>query len=180
MREQHLDLFAFPARPFIKLCADQRADDIPGLFEDAPRDFSDRLFRTATALQRAWRAIELAGPVENLIVADDRSARGQRLGRRTNVDVPRFVEPEVGSRECPIGTPGFVPDRDVGCDPLGLDQPIQRGGRTVGAVGGQPFGFEPGPDPSGVRACAIKSRRLNNFQAVQNMPKPICAGLGVL
>src|ERR1700704_2387732 len=98
---------------------------------------------TASALQWAWRAIELAGPVEDLIVADDRSARGQRLGRRTNVDVLRFVELEVGSRECSIGALGFVPDRDVGRDPLGLDQPIQRGGRPVGTVGGEPLGFEP-------------------------------------
>src|ERR1700704_6951802 len=96
---------------------------------------------TASALQWAWRAIELAGPVEDLIVADDRSARGQRLGGRTNVDVPRFVELEVGSGECPIIAPGVVQDRDVGCDPLGLDQPIQRRRRTVGAVGGKPLGF---------------------------------------
>src|SRR4029078_11003094 len=110
-----------PARPLIKHCADQHADDISGLFEDAPRDFADRLFRTALALHWAWRAIELTGAVENLIVADDRAARGQRLCRWANVDVPRFVEPEVGSGECSIIAPGFVPDRNVGRDALRLD-----------------------------------------------------------
>ncbi len=53
MREQHLNLFVFPARPLIKLCADQRADDIPGLFEDPHSNDNEKPDLTAGLLDDA-------------------------------------------------------------------------------------------------------------------------------
>lgn len=81
--------------------ADQRGGDVPRPFENAARDLADRFFRIAWGLQRARRAIELAGAVEALVVIDDRSGHDQPLACGTGIDVPGLVEPEVGSGELP-------------------------------------------------------------------------------
>jgi len=121
VRKEHLDLLALLAGSFIGRSSDQRSGHIACLFEDAARDLPSRLFRTASGLQRTRCAIEVAGAIQDLVVVDDCAACGQCLAAWTIVEVPGFVKLEVGSGECPIIASGFVEDRDVGRDMLGLN-----------------------------------------------------------
>jgi len=127
MREQHLDLFALASGLFIGRRSDQGSGDVPCSFIDAARDFANRLLRTASNLQGTRRAIELAGAVKDLVVIDDRSARGQQFASRTSVDVSGLVKLEIGPGECPVIASRFVEDWYVRRNLLGSTSQCSEG-----------------------------------------------------
>src|SRR4029453_8101535 len=99
MREQHLDFFTVLAR--MRVCTGLRklARDIARRFMDAPRNLAHRRVRTAASLQRASRAIGLAGSVDDGASLGDVGTQilecapllPQYLSLRAAVFVGRFV-----------------------------------------------------------------------------------------
>ena len=62
MGEQHLDALAVAARLLERLGLGKRTGDVAGVLIDAARDLARRLLRTASHLERAHVAVELARP----------------------------------------------------------------------------------------------------------------------
>ena len=95
MGEQHLDAFAVPARLLEGLGLSQRTSDIASIFMDVARDLARRLFRAASQLEWTYISIELARPIEQLVVIHDLARGREDFACRTYVDVALLVEYEV-------------------------------------------------------------------------------------
>ena len=93
---------------------------------NAARDLAGRFFGTASHFERARVAIKFAGPIQPLIIIHDLAGRGEGFECWTDVDVTRLVEGEVLAREGTVVTLGLVDDRNVRCDLLLIDQPVER------------------------------------------------------
>src|SRR6476659_6458710 len=70
---------------------------------------------------------------------------GQHFATWAEIDVPFLVEPEVLPREGPILALLFVDDRNVRCDLLLVDDPVERIRRTISRIGGEIGGFNVEP-----------------------------------
>jgi hypothetical protein len=87
MGKQHLDTFSVAAGLFERHCAGERTGNIAGIFMNAARDLAGRLFGTAPRFAR---------PIQHLVIIHDPSGRGEGFECRTDIDVARLVEGEVG------------------------------------------------------------------------------------
>ena len=99
--EQHLDAFAIATRSLEGLGFADGTSNVAGLLINAARDLPRRLHRAASHLERAHITIELARPIEQLLVIHDLPRGGERLAGGTGVDVTRLVEREVSREKMP-------------------------------------------------------------------------------
>src|ERR1700704_1540005 len=106
MGEQHLDPFAVAARLLKGVGFGERASNIAGVLVDGAWDLPRRLLRAASDLERAHITIELARPIEQLLVIHDRARGGEGLPGGARVDVTRLIEREVFARKGAVLTFG--------------------------------------------------------------------------
>ena len=129
MGKQHFHLLSFVPRLLISFRLGQGAGNVAGMFMDAARDFAGRLLGAAFLFERARIAIQLAGPIQMLLIIDNPPRGFEDLAVGADVDVVFFIEAEVGAGKGAITAGGFVEHRDVGIDALFIDQPGQVPGR---------------------------------------------------
>src|SRR5712672_3960990 len=115
---------------------------------DGAQDLTGGSVRTATRLQRATLAIQLAGAVAPHAVLIDERARhsidflplSEFLPGRADIAVALVVVGKVVAREGAVAALGFVETRDVLLDPAIMDEPVQHLGRAVGGIADQTLG----------------------------------------
>ena len=76
---------------------------------------------------------------KGLPVVDQLASGREKLAGWTGVDVALFVKLEVFSIEGPIVAIRLVDHRDVGCDLLVFDQPVEGCSRTIGGISREPL-----------------------------------------
>ena len=144
MGEQHLDLLPFAPRDVVGVGSGDVAGDVPGAFMDGTRHLPSRPVGAAVGLQRAGVAIDLGSAIAigvvrrgiRMIGAEGSALLLQILAARAAIQVGGGTIGEVGAGEGAVGPAILVDDRDVGCDPLVVDQSFQHLGRAIGGVGG--------------------------------------------
>src|SRR3979490_3650521 len=107
---------------------------------DGAQDLTGGSVRTATRLQRATLAIQLAGAVGPHAVLIDERARhsidflplSEFLPGRADIAVALVVVGKVVAREATVAALGFIEHRDVGLDPAIMDGPVTNLGRARG------------------------------------------------
>src|SRR5262249_22786508 len=129
--EQHLDPFAVAARLLKGFGFAERTGNIAGVLVDAARDLPRRLLRAASHLERAHITLELARPIEQLLVIHDLACGGERLSGGACVGVTRLVKREVFSRKGAILALGLIDDRYMGRNVPLVDKPGKRRRRSI-------------------------------------------------
>src|SRR4051812_28164655 len=71
-----------------------------------------------------------------------RAARSEQLAAWAVIDIGCRIKAEVGTREGAVLPVGPVKHRDMWCDALLLDKPIQHRSRTVSGIARKPFRLE--------------------------------------
>src|SRR3954449_2231601 len=71
-----------------------------------------------------------------------RAARSEQLAAWAVIDIGCRIKAEVGTREGAVLPVGPVEHRDMWCDALLLDKPIQHRSRTVSGIARKPFRLE--------------------------------------
>src|SRR5215831_18800280 len=94
---------------------------------------SKRTLGTTALFERAWIAIELAGPVVQRPLVHP-TGRGQELALRTDVPIFLDVIGEVCPTECSIGALAPVPNRNMRVD-APIHEPAQQSAGAVSAIG---------------------------------------------
>ena len=143
--EQHLDLLPLAPGGDVGIGPGDVAGDVPGVFVDGTRHLPSRPVGAAVGLQRAGVAIDLGGAIPigvirrriGMIGAEGSPILLQFLAARTAIKVGGGIIGKVGSGEGPVRPARLVDDRDVGSDPLIVDQPFQHLGRAIGGAGGR-------------------------------------------
>src|SRR3954466_11152448 len=71
-----------------------------------------------------------------------RAARSEQLAAWAVIDIGCCIKAEVGTREGAVLPVGPVEHRDMWCDALLLDKPIQHRSRTVSGIARKPLRLE--------------------------------------
>src|SRR2546430_2082634 len=104
---------------------------------------AERRLWAALRVQRAATAVAHAGPIKKcLAVVDQPARRREGLAGWTGVKVARFIERKIIPTEGPVLAFRLVDYRDVRCNLLVVDEPIEVRSRAVGGIGRQALGFE--------------------------------------
>src|SRR5438045_8814520 len=71
-----------------------------------------------------------------------RAARSEQLAAWAVIDIPCRIKAEVGTREGAVLPVRPVKHRDMWCDALLFDKPVQHRSRTVSGIARKPFRLE--------------------------------------
>src|SRR6266568_289205 len=143
MCKQHLNAFSVMARSLEYFSLGQRASNVTGFLVDATLQPAERRLWAALRVQRAATAVAHAGPIKKcLAVVDQPARRREGLAGWTGVKVARFIERKIIPTEGPVLAFRLVDYRDVRCNLLVVDEPIEVRSRAVGGIGRQALGFE--------------------------------------
>jgi len=109
------------------LCLGQRSGNIAGLLVEAARDPTRSHLWTASCPEQAATTVEHAREVKQcrLPIVDQPACRRENLARWADINVTLLVEREGFPTECPIVAFRLVDHRNVRCDLLVLDEPIE-------------------------------------------------------
>src|SRR6516225_8287597 len=141
MRKAHLDPLPLIARSQKRFRLHLAASYVASRLVDIAHNPARGHVRATLLLQGTLAAAGDGCEVADRMIAVNPAIRCQRLARRTNVDIPPAIEPEVGPRERAIIPLAFVPHRDVR-DDAGADDKSQELAGAVGRVSCKPLGSE--------------------------------------
>ena len=117
VREQHLDLLARAPRLRERLSFGEGTGDIACGFVHIADDPSRGHVRAALRFERARATLRPGAEIPQRVIGVDIASRGERLSRRTCIDVAYLVVVEVLARERAVLTLRFVDDWDMRRDP---------------------------------------------------------------
>src|SRR5262249_24195498 len=120
-------------------CVGQCSGYVASILVDARWDSTQWHVWTTLLLERALATINHAGAIqEGLPVVDQLAGRRENLACWTGVSVALLVKREVFPTEGSVLAIRLVDHRDVGCDLLVLDQPVEGRSRTIGRISRKP------------------------------------------
>src|SRR5262249_39474196 len=120
-------------------CVGQCSGYVASILVDARWDSTQWHVWTTLLLERAMATINHAGAIqEGLPVVDQLAGRRENLACWTGVSVALLVKREVFPTEGSVLAIRLIDHRDVGCDLLVLDQPVEGRSRTIGRISRKP------------------------------------------